>query len=237
MFPTCLSVFFFIFHLDCEGVSDGGTHAHPLTRISDREKKTYKEREKNAAAVSQYSGIYPAACLFSSSLFCFSLCCAFCFITAYRTEDGPTPLSPPSLLPYKDTCGTRGGGRERKRERDVWAKRSGEKGQPLEDQNRDSIEAKDDPNQNPRLTNFTNVYTDLFSVYNIIRTRHYYKKMKRDWKKDWKLYFHLFRLMYKKIMFFDDVSVKIWNNSIVFSSIFSPSAKLFKSFFDQRSAE
>jgi len=111
--------FFFIFHLDCEGVSDGGTHAHPLTRISDREKKTYKEREKNAAAVSQYSGIYPAACLFSSSLFCFSLCCAFCFITAYRTEDGPTPLSPPSLLPYKDTCGTRGGGRERKRERET----------------------------------------------------------------------------------------------------------------------
>ena len=46
MFPTCLSVFFFIFHLDCEGVSDGGTHAHPLTRISDREKKLIKKERK-----------------------------------------------------------------------------------------------------------------------------------------------------------------------------------------------
>jgi len=40
--------------------------------------------------------------------------------------------------------------------------KQGRKGQPLEDQNRDSIEAKGDPNQNPGLTKFANVetYTD-----------------------------------------------------------------------------
>ncbi len=63
------------------------------------------------------------------------------------------------------SCGTRGeqsGEIETDEGERLSHEKQGRKGQPLEDQNRDSIEAKGDPNQNPGLTKFANVetYTD-----------------------------------------------------------------------------
>ena len=96
--------FSFIFHLDCEGVSDGGTHAHPLTRISDREKEREKTEIKKERKMQQPSANTPEYTQQRVSFFSllFFPSSAFCFITAYRTGgEGPTPHPLPLFSPTK----------------------------------------------------------------------------------------------------------------------------------------
>ena len=116
-------------------------------RVSEWEHALFDDTEEYSRQSFPFS-------VFSPQLF------AFCYI-AEKTRYPPT--FPLAFLPYKDTCGTRGGEiqeREKGRERSCEV-RGGR--QPLEDQNRDSMEAKGDPNWNPRLTKFPKVYS-LFSL-------------------------------------------------------------------------